>query len=253
MANFNLLKTGLVEWWVDLLGIAAGENHGLKVSFITNGDDEQIEILGPLPPELRRGLLRVAPLGQSVCRGQLPGHLFDISWCLNATGNGTRFGIWNLDELVGLLDARRLILAGKGLTLAYTEGRKKLLRPGARMPLADHARVGLALKTVYDETFDGIYGHAGIARRLRQVKSALNTWMLLEYWPELTDNQFENTYFGDVAQSGLQYRSCAEKYQAHILLLKQAKIILAYRYPNCAPLLEVLRKLDYVMDMLSDR
>lgn len=109
----HIFETDPVEWWFGLVNISAGESHGLKVGLITGGHEgEQVEILGSLPPLLRRGLKRAVPWWEPVRHGQVPWALFDITWCPNPAGNGPRYAIPSFEALVGLLVARRTILAG---------------------------------------------------------------------------------------------------------------------------------------------
>ncbi len=249
----QFFETEPFEFWRGVIDLAAGENHGLRVTFIVKGDDEQVEILGPLPSELRRCLQRVVPFGQLARRGQLPWGLYDITWSLNSTGDGPRFGISNSDVLIGLLSARRLKLSGKDLTLSYAEVGKKRLRPDGRMPPGVHARVALALKIVYDQTYGGIFAQAGVTRRLHQVISTLDNWMMFEYGSNLPDDQFWKGYFGAAPQTGLYRSSKFETHQCCVEFLKKVKITLTTYYPDCPPLLEVLHKLDRVMEVLRDR
>lgn len=106
-------ETDIAHWWQGLVNLAAGEGHGLKVGVITSGyDDKKVEILGLLPPVLRRGLMRAVPWWEPVQRGQVSWAWFDITWCPNPVGDGLRYAIPNSEVLVGLLVARRKILTG---------------------------------------------------------------------------------------------------------------------------------------------
>lgn len=109
----QIFETDPVEWWRGLVNVSAGEGHGLKVGIIAGGyEGEQVEIIGPLPPLLLRGLKRAVPWWEPVRRGQVPWASFDITWCPNPVGDGPRYAIPSSDALVGLLVARRKALAG---------------------------------------------------------------------------------------------------------------------------------------------
>lgn len=113
VAALQIFETEAIEWWRGLIDIAAGEGHGLRVGTMTCGyKDEKVEILGPLPLALRRGLKRAVPWWEPVRRGQVPWASFDITWCPNPVGDGPRYAIPSFDALVGLLVARRKALAG---------------------------------------------------------------------------------------------------------------------------------------------
>jgi|GEM_PF-6074166 len=113
VAALQIFETEAIEWWRGLIDIAAGEGHGLTVGIITCGDKkEKVEILGQFPLALRRGIKRAVPWWERVRRGQVPWASFDITWCPNPVGDGPRYAIPSSDALVGLLVARRKVLAG---------------------------------------------------------------------------------------------------------------------------------------------
>lgn len=108
----QIIQTDSVEFWRGLVDISAGKGHGLRIGIITGGyRDEQVEILGPLPHHLRRGLKRAIPWWETVRRGQVPWAWYDITWCPNLAGDGLRYAIPSRDVLIGLLVARRKILS----------------------------------------------------------------------------------------------------------------------------------------------
>ncbi len=108
-----IFKAEPVEWWRSLVDISAGEGHGLRVGTVTGEcEDEQVEILGSLPPVLRRGLKLAIPWWEPVRSSQIPWLSVNITWCPNPVGDGPRYAIPSTDALVGLLVARRKTLAG---------------------------------------------------------------------------------------------------------------------------------------------
>ena len=112
MEKISCFEAHPVDWWGSLIDTAAGEGSELRFGVITVGKERvQVEIIGSLPPVLRRGLKRAIPWWKPVRSRQVPWALFGITWCPDPAGFGPRYAIPSYDTLVGLLVARRKYLA----------------------------------------------------------------------------------------------------------------------------------------------
>lgn len=234
------------------MDIAGGEGHGLKVGVITSGDEEKIEILGPLPSEFRRGLKQVAPFWEPVRRGRAPWSDYEITWVPDPSGDGPRFGISSQDQLIGLLGALRLSFSGRRVTAPYVSSGKVLLRPNKKMSTANHARVGDVLNALHHNALlNRKLCRNGIARELYRLKCVLDLWFMAEHGPVLSDEQYFDTYFGNVFETGFGAMSPAETYRHYAARLIDVKILIAGSYILCAPLMEVLAKIDGLIEKLE--
>ncbi len=121
-------------------------------------------------------------------------------------------------------------------------------RPNGKMPIASHKDLAKRLNEIQALAAAryGIRGHIG------RVKNALDGWVEREYkTTELPHDELEAMYFvGRSLPLGSKYLTqiqwnLVEKNISHI------RDTLSTQYPDCAPLREVLRRLDFVSKSLN--
>ncbi|MET4489455.1 hypothetical protein [Bradyrhizobium sp. LA7.1] len=111
--HFSFEVSGL-EFWRGLVDLVGGKGHRLKIGVIGNGDldEETIEILGELPPGLRRHLRRAVVWDEvHTLRGKRCVQRGNVTWSLNQDGSGPSYAVPSMDALIGLLVARRKAMA----------------------------------------------------------------------------------------------------------------------------------------------
>lgn len=96
-------ETDPLDWWRDVVDVAAGSSHGLRVGVISTLDGELVEIFGELPVPLRKGLVRCA---RNRSRN------YAIEWLTRPDGKGTRYELEGLDDVLGLLRKRAELMRG---------------------------------------------------------------------------------------------------------------------------------------------
>lgn len=101
-----------LDFYCGCVSMFGGTGHGLLIGTIEGGGDVTVEILGPLPPALRKSLRQVRAWWEPVLRNRVPWCLVAITWCLRLDGWGPRFAIRDLGLLLDLVSERRLALEG---------------------------------------------------------------------------------------------------------------------------------------------
>lgn len=107
--HFSFEVSGL-EFWRGLIDLVCGKGHRLKIGVIGNGDldEEAVEILGELPPDLRRHLRRAVVWDEAhKSRGKRCVQRGKFTWSVNQDGSGPSYAVSSMDALIGLMVARR--------------------------------------------------------------------------------------------------------------------------------------------------
>ncbi|MBA8906463.1 DUF5623 domain-containing protein [Aminobacter ciceronei] len=124
-------------------------------------------------------------------------------------------------------------------------GRRR--RPKAIMPVEDHAQVGRLLK----EALAAIGRRAVAYKRVNAVRSELDDWVQCEHDRKaMSDEVFFGLYYRDLGGPG--HRTVADESGGQESL-RQAKAILASRYPDCAPLRALFKKIDFAIAALKPK
>lgn len=143
-------------------------------------------------------------------------------------------------QLANSSRARPPVASNRASRLTLPMGRR-FRRPTARMPIDAHTEIADLLKKV-----EGVAAsRAGIMSRVAYVKTTLDDWIQAEYSAiKLPFEQFSGLYYGQ------QYALVESKWlteQQHVEVtgyLNKVRQLLTAHYPACAPLQEVLQKLD---------
>ena len=91
------------DWWRDVVDVAAGSNHGLRIGVISSLDGELVEIFGELPATLKKGLKRSTYKRHRELA---------IEWLTRSDGNGARYALEGLGDFVRLLGKRAELMRG---------------------------------------------------------------------------------------------------------------------------------------------
>lgn len=125
-------------------------------------------------------------------------------------------------------------------------GRHGRRRPRGRMAIDDHAEVGRLIKSV----LVCVRGRNGAYKRLGAVRSDLEDWMSSEYpGDEIPPDRFFEIYYHESDDEGGVPKGPAGC-PVFVERLTAAKKLLAKRYPDCPPLREILRQIDFAMESL---
>lgn len=96
-------ETDPLDWWRDVVDVAAGSNHGLRVGVISTLDGELVEIFGELPVPLRKGLVRCV---RNRSRD------YAIEWLTRPDGKGTRYELEGFGGVLRLFRKRAELMRG---------------------------------------------------------------------------------------------------------------------------------------------
>ncbi|WP_044552277.1 MULTISPECIES: DUF5623 domain-containing protein [Mesorhizobium] len=116
-------------------------------------------------------------------------------------------------------------------------------RPKAAMPVDAHARIGTLLKSVLTDT----RARAGVYKRVDAVRSELDDWVQCEHdRAAMPDAVFFDLYYGENSIEGKPKAG-----EQHIENLRLAQSVLMQHYPDCAPLRELIGKIDLAVRSLE--
>lgn len=101
--NIIEFQTDPFDWWLGLVDLFAGPNHGLRVGVCISGGFELVEIIGKLPRSLRKGLRRHAPWSERD---------YAIEWVMRPDGYGPRYELHGMNDLLDRLVERKVFLGG---------------------------------------------------------------------------------------------------------------------------------------------
>jgi hypothetical protein len=91
------------DWWRAVVDFGAGANHGLLIGVISSFDGELVEVFGLLPKPLKKDLNRSDGKRKRESA---------IEWLNRPDGNGTRFTVEGLVDLLRLLEKRAELMQG---------------------------------------------------------------------------------------------------------------------------------------------
>lgn len=103
--NFIEFQTHPIDWWEGLIELFAVPDRGLRIAVSGDYDFQVIEVIGPLPRPLRKGLRRYAPWNDND---------YAIEWVTRTDGSGPRYELRNFDDLLDRLAEREAFLAVAG-------------------------------------------------------------------------------------------------------------------------------------------
>ncbi|BCH19918.1 DUF5623 domain-containing protein [Mesorhizobium sp. L-2-11] len=116
-------------------------------------------------------------------------------------------------------------------------------RPKAAMPVDAHARIGTLLKGVLTD----MRARAGVYKRVDAVRSELDDWVQCEHdRAAMLDAVFFDLYYGENSAGGTSKAG-----DQHIEDLRLAQSILMQHYPDCAPLRDLVAKIDLAVISLE--
>ncbi|WP_292498734.1 DUF5623 domain-containing protein [Mesorhizobium sp.] len=116
-------------------------------------------------------------------------------------------------------------------------------RPKAAMPVDAHARIGTLLKGVLID----MRARAGVYKRVDAVRSELDDWVQCEHDRQaMSDAVFFDLYYGENSTGGMP-----ETGEQHIENLRLAQSVLMQHYPDCAPLRDLIGKIDLAVRSLE--
>lgn len=104
--NWNsttVFRTDPFDWWRAVVDFGDGANHGLLIGVISGFDGELVEIFGLLPKPLKKDLNRSDGKRKRESA---------IDWLTRPDGNGTRYAVEGLGDLLRLLDKRAELMQG---------------------------------------------------------------------------------------------------------------------------------------------
>ncbi len=116
-------------------------------------------------------------------------------------------------------------------------------RPKTAMPVDAHARIGSLLKGV----LVAMRARAGVYKRVDAVRSELDDWVQCEHDRQaMPDAVFFDLYYGENSTGGKP-----EAGEQHIKNLRLAQSVLIKHYPDCAPLRDLIGKIDLAVASLE--
>lgn len=101
------------DFWRGMLNLVCGKGHGLGVAVYGTPGDERIEILGSLPLELKRGLRQAVLSSTALRRKSKRVGRGEFTWVPRREGYGRAYFVPDQNALIGLLLARRALMAKK--------------------------------------------------------------------------------------------------------------------------------------------
>lgn len=111
------------------------------------------------------------------------------------------------------------------------------------MPVDGHARIDNLLKGVLTD----MRARAGVYKRVDAVRSELDDWAQCEHdRAAMPDEVFFDLYYGENSAGGTP-----EAGEQHIEDLRLAQSMLMQHYPDCAPLRDLVRKIDLAVISLE--
>ncbi|WP_292243624.1 DUF5623 domain-containing protein [Mesorhizobium sp.] len=120
---------------------------------------------------------------------------------------------------------------------------KRRRRPMAAMPVEAHAKIGSLLKGVLID----MRSRAGVYKRVDAVRSELDDWVQCEHDRQaMSDAVFFGLYYGENSTRGKP-----ENGERHIESLRLAQSVLMQHYPDCAPLRDLIGKIDLAVRSLE--
>lgn len=120
-------------------------------------------------------------------------------------------------------------------------------RPNARMPIEEHAEAGRLLKSVLVVSSY----RKGVCNRVDAVRSELDEWVQREYGrDELPDEVFFGLYYHEEPSKWSRSLPVDERVK-HVESLARVKALLVKRYPGCAPLRAMLKRLDLAIASMN--
>ncbi|WP_245464620.1 DUF5623 domain-containing protein [Mesorhizobium sp. M1E.F.Ca.ET.045.02.1.1] len=116
-------------------------------------------------------------------------------------------------------------------------------RPKTAMPVDAHAKIGSLLKGVLVD----MRARAGVYKRIDAVRSELDDWVQCEHDRQaMSDAVFFDLYYGESSTGGKP-----ETGEQHVKNLRLAQSMLAQHYPDCAPLRDLMGKIDLAVASLE--
>ncbi|WP_244571557.1 DUF5623 domain-containing protein [Mesorhizobium carmichaelinearum] len=113
---------------------------------------------------------------------------------------------------------------------------KRRRRPKAAMPVDAHAKIGELLKRVLID----MRARAGVYKRVDAVRGELDDWVQCEHDRQaMSDAVFFGLYYGENSTGGKP-----ETGKQHIENLRLAGSMLMQHYPDCAPVRDLVGKID---------
>lgn len=113
-------------------------------------------------------------------------------------------------------------------------------RPKGQMPIERHKLVGRLLRSV----LFGTRKRPGVCNRVEKIRGELESWVQCEYDRNaLSDDVFFDLYYGELP-IGDPLAALSIGCESHIGSLEEVKSILGQCYPQCAPLRELLKRVD---------
>ena len=103
--NFIEFRTRPFDWWPWLVELFGGPDHGLSIGVRIDAGFELVEIIGPLPRPLRKGLRRYAPWNDND---------YAIEWAVRPDGCGPRYELHSMNDLLDRLAERKVFLGAAG-------------------------------------------------------------------------------------------------------------------------------------------
>ncbi|MGV1046355.1 hypothetical protein [Limnohabitans sp.] len=91
------------DWWRAVVDFGAGANNGLLIGVISGCDGELVEVFGLLPKLLKKDL--------NLSDGKRNSDS-TIEWLTRPDGNGTRYAVERLSDLLRLLEKREELMQG---------------------------------------------------------------------------------------------------------------------------------------------
>lgn len=111
------------------------------------------------------------------------------------------------------------------------------------MPVEAHAKIGSLLKGVLID----MRARAGVYKRVDAVRSELDDWVQCEHDRQaMSDAVFFGLYYGENSTGG-----GPEPGERHIENLRLAQSVLMQHYPDCAPLRDLIGKIDLAVRSLE--
>ncbi|AZO25809.1 hypothetical protein EJ070_19800 [Mesorhizobium sp. M1E.F.Ca.ET.045.02.1.1] len=111
------------------------------------------------------------------------------------------------------------------------------------MPVDAHAKIGSLLKGVLVD----MRARAGVYKRIDAVRSELDDWVQCEHDRQaMSDAVFFDLYYGESSTGGKP-----ETGEQHVKNLRLAQSMLAQHYPDCAPLRDLMGKIDLAVASLE--
>ena len=112
-----------IDFLRQVVELVAGPDHGLRLSVCERGEDDlgNIEVLGPLPRELKKLLPRARAYWEPMRGSDVAWADVQVVWCPNLDGVGARYAVGRFPDLLELLAERAILLKKKSVFAAPDE------------------------------------------------------------------------------------------------------------------------------------